>query len=373
MNVLYLINYAGGGGSEKYVYNLIDAYNEKKCECFFAYNEDGLLAKQMAKEKIITFKIEMSSPFDISAAKSLARVCKQNEIDIVHTHYPRENAIANLAKCYCKGLKVVYTNHFLTESPFLWKVINKLICARTDRVIAVCEASKQLLVKNGYPKKKIKVIYNGACAPDVSLQSTMREELGIDKDVFVISTLSRFSSEKRMGFAVETAKLMKEKTDKKFVFVLAGDGDELEVVKSKIDEYGLCDYVKCIGYRSDGANVLKGSDAYINCSETEALSFAIVEALSYEKPCVVSAVGGNVEIVNDTTACGVCCDRDSAEQFADAFIKLMEDKEFYEKCKKGAKESYEKYFSLEKSLEDTFEVYENVLKSKINKQNNGVM
>ncbi|MBP3580304.1 MAG: glycosyltransferase [Clostridia bacterium] len=365
MNVLYLINYAGNGGSEKYVYNLINAYNDKKCDCYFAYNESGALAEQMAKDKIITFKIDMKSPLDIEAAKSLARVCRQNYIDIVHTHYPRENAIANLAKLYCKGLKVVYTNHFLTESPPLWKIINKLICSKTDAIIAVCEASRKLLIKNGYHAKKINVIYNGAKRQQQDFESTLRQELGIGKDEFVISSLSRFSGEKRMDFAVDVAKLMKEKTDKKFVFVLVGDGDMLEAVKKKVTDYGLEQNVRCIGYRTDTANILKGSDAFINCSQTEAMSFAIVEALSFEKPCVVSAVGGNVEIVNKKTGCGICCDKDSPYEFADAFIKLMEDRELYEKCKVSAGKSFEKYFSLEKSLDKTFEIYKSVLKDKL--------
>lgn len=361
MNVLYLINYAGGGGSEKYVYNLIKAYNSKKCDCYFAFNIEGNLSRQMAKDKITTFKIEMESPFDIKAARALARVCRQNNIDIVHTHYPRENVIANLAKLYCKGLKVVYTNHFLTQSPLLWKIINRVACRKTDGVIAVCTASKELLVKNGYPEKKIRVIYNGAAAADKDVKSTIRDELGIGQAEFVICTLSRFSSEKRMAFAVEIARLMKEKTDKKFTLILAGDGEELEAVRIKVKEYHLEDFVKCPGYRNDLENVLGGSDAYINCSSTEALSFAIVEALSFEKPCVVSNVGGNVEIVNERTNNGVCCDKDSAGDFADAFIKLMEDKDFYEKCKNGAGASFEAMFSLEKSLEDTYAVYEHVL------------
>jgi len=364
MNVLYLINYAGNGGSEKYVYNLINDYNGKKCNCFFAYNEGGELASQMAKDKVITFKLDMRNALDISAAKSLAKICRQNDIDIVHTHYPRENVIANLAKHYCKGLRVVYTNHFLTESPFIWKTVNRLICRRTDSVIAVCNASKQLLIRNGYPKKKINVIYNGAKEPDENVKSTLREEFGIDNGTFVIATLSRFSSEKRMDFAVTVASLMKKKTDKKFKFVLAGDGEQFEEVCNRVKQEGLSDTVYCIGYRTDGENILKGCDAFINCSETEALSFAIVEALSHGKPCVVSDVGGNVEIVSETNSCGIVCRKDSPEDFANAFVSLMEDSRLYEKYSEGAKKSFEESFSLKKSLNDTFGVYENVFNNK---------
>ena len=77
MKVLYLINHAGAGGSEKYVLNLVKAYNGTKCKCCFAYNEPGLLSKQMAEEKIVTFNLEMKNPFDIKAAKALADICRK--------------------------------------------------------------------------------------------------------------------------------------------------------------------------------------------------------------------------------------------------------------------------------------------------------
>ena len=35
MKVLYLINHAGKAGTEKYVLNLVKAYNNTKCECYF--------------------------------------------------------------------------------------------------------------------------------------------------------------------------------------------------------------------------------------------------------------------------------------------------------------------------------------------------
>ena len=256
---------------------------------------------------------------------------------------------------------MVYTNHFLTESPLLWKIINKTICGKTDKIIAVSKASRELLLRNGFNKKKIRVIYNGAPKIPKDAPCTIRQELGIGQDEFVIATLARFSSEKRMDFAVEIAKIMKEKTSRKFRFVLAGDGDMLDKVKEQIRLYGLENTVLSPGYRTDISNILGGCDAFLNCSETEALSFAIVEALSHSKPCVLSAVGGNVEIAAKENNCGTLCSKDSPEQFADAFIKLMEDDELYEKYVQGAISTYEKFFSLDKSLSDTFSVYNEVI------------
>ena len=124
MKVLYLINHAGKAGTEKYVYNLVKAYKDKKCECFFAYNEEGLLLTQMKEENVPCFQFEMKHPFDIKAAKKLAKYLKENEIDVVHAQYPRENYIALLSKLFYKKTKVVFTSHLTIKTHFIWKLTN---------------------------------------------------------------------------------------------------------------------------------------------------------------------------------------------------------------------------------------------------------
>ena len=127
MKILYLINHAGKAGTEKYVLNLIEAYNDKKAKCYFAYNESGLLSEQMAERKISTFQFEMKNPYDINAAKTLARICRENKIDIIHAQYPRECYIAVLSRLFYKKTKVVFTSHLTLENSLAWRITNKLI------------------------------------------------------------------------------------------------------------------------------------------------------------------------------------------------------------------------------------------------------
>ena len=73
MNILYLINYAGSGGTEKYVYNLIEAFDGKVAKCHFAYNVAGRLSEQLSEMGIASLKVEMRHPFDVKAAKTIAK------------------------------------------------------------------------------------------------------------------------------------------------------------------------------------------------------------------------------------------------------------------------------------------------------------
>ena len=125
MNVLYLINYAGSAGTEKYVYNLIEALHGKKATCHFAYNVGGKLSEDLQAMGIPTLKLEMKHPFHGKASKIIGEYCRDNNIDVVHTQYPRENIIALRARKYCKNLKVVYTSHLVIGCSKIWQIINK--------------------------------------------------------------------------------------------------------------------------------------------------------------------------------------------------------------------------------------------------------
>ena len=63
MNVLYLINYAGSAGTEKYVHNLVEAFQGTKANCHLAYNIGGKLSDDLKAMGIPTLQLEMKHPF----------------------------------------------------------------------------------------------------------------------------------------------------------------------------------------------------------------------------------------------------------------------------------------------------------------------
>lgn len=359
IKVLYLINYAGKAGTEKYVYNLAQKYNNKKCECFFVYNEEGPLCNQMESLGIVPKRIEMRNPFDIKAAKELAQYCAENNIDVIHAQYPRENYIALLAKRYYKKVRVVYTSHLTIKTGAAWKITNSLMTRKNHKIISVCNYGKELLIQNGFPKNKIEVIFNGVrpgekAEPDSNLKSS----LGIDEDTFVMSILARYEESKGLDFLVESIKRLKEITNRKFVLLIAGDGALFEEIGSLIKEYGLGDCVKQLGFRKDTAGILAISDLYINSSKClEALSFAMVEALVNGLPIVATDIGGNPDIVSPENNCGTLVKFGDTNAMSEALKEIMENDEKRRLCSRNASLAAENVFNLDKLLDDTFKMY----------------
>lgn len=366
MRILYLINHAGKAGTEKYVYNLVKRFGGTETECFFAFNETGPLADQMDDLGIPCFQVEMKNPFDIKAAKKIAEICKANEIDIIHSHYPRENYIAVLSRLFYPKVKALYTCHLTLKTNFFWWVTNKFITPHNAEIIAVCNNAKELLVENGVNPKKIDVIFNGIPYDEEPKKpSTIREEFGIDDDTFVISILARYHMSKGLDFLVDSMAELDKIIKRKFVLLIAGDGEYYEAVGKQIKELGLQDKVLQLGYRTDTENILYASDAYVNSSKCyEALSFAILEAMSKYLPIVATNAGGNGDIVNEKTGCGFLVEYGDTKGFAEALCKLSEDEELRKGFALNAKKATKDIFNLENVLLETLDKYKEIVTKK---------
>lgn len=363
MNVLYLINHAGKAGTEKYVYNLVSAYHKKKCNCFFAYNEPGLLSSQMEELSIPMFQLEMKNPFDLKAAKKLAEICRENSIDIIHTQYPRENYIAILSRMFYKRVKVIYTCHLTLKTNFLWKITNKLLIPHQEKIISVCNNGKELLIGNGVNKDKITVIFNGIFYDGQDKgESTIRSELGISSDTFVISTLARYHMAKGLDYFVKSIAEYDKIAKVKYKVLIAGEGELFDEIKELIKSLGLEDKILQLGFRRDSENILRDSDIFVNSAKCyEALSFAILEALGNRLPVVATDVGGNGDIINSDTDCGYIVPYGDTLAMAQAIDALSDKGEIYKRFSEGAKKTVSERFNLSLLLEDIYKEYEKAL------------
>ena len=365
MKVLYLLNHAGKAGTERYVETLVRYLSaDGRVEPYFAYNEPGLLVERMQAMSVPCRQIEMRSPYDLPAAKVLANLCREWGIELIHTHYLRENYIAMLAKGRNKAIRSVYTNHFVLANSSLNRLSNRLMDRRQDRMIAVCNLGREQLVKNGWSRDKISVIFNAvdldAWAGDRS-DSTLRRELGIPEDRFVMLCASRFAGDKGHKYLIDSVKRLTELCAVPFTLVLAGDGPLLEPTKAQVQELGLEDCVKFIGFRKDIKNLYKGADLYVNSSQHEALSFLIIEAMAAGLPVIATDMGGNSDIVNDEAGCGMLVEYDNPDSMAVAMKCFLEDPAFAARCRENARRTIEDKFEIHKMARATYGVYEKAL------------
>jgi len=371
MKILYLINHAGAGGTEKYLKILLD--NLKEIEPIVCYNEEGLLVSELKEKGIKTIRLNMRSPFDLIAAGKIAKIVKENKIDIIHSQYLRENYIAILAKLFGSKAKIVYTCHFNQIDTKKVRFMNKIFYKHLDKIIAIAKIVEYSLIKSGADKEKIKVIYHGVklsekSAPLVECKTKYLQD--VEKDKFVISCASRFSEEKGNEFLIRSIEKLNKMTSKPFKVLLANEGQTLENCKKMVKDLKLEKVVKFLGYLKDDIDDLYlASDICVTPSKTEGLGLATLESLRFGVPCVVTETGGLTEIINDKNKCGIVVTYGQEEEMANALLTLMDDENLRKTYKLNAKKVIEDTFSLDKMLKNTEYAYNEVLKEREYEQN----
>lgn len=359
LKVLYLINHAGKAGTERYVESLINRLNGKYITALLAYNEEGLLAEKAKAAGVETFRIEMRNPFDLKAVWELSKLCKKHNIDLIHTQFLRENYIALISRIINPKVKVMYTNHFIMKNNFPLRMFNRVLTQMESNIIAVCNKGKEMMVSNGINGNKINVVFNGVDPEFWSMpaKSTMREEFGIGQDEFVMLCASRFAHDKGHKFLVNSISELRKITDRKFRLVLAADGPLLEEVKKQVVELGLTKEIIFAGFRKDIKNLMDGSDLYINSSEHEALSFLMLEVLAAGLPLIATDMGGNRDIINPETDCGILVNYNDSKGLAEAIVKIMDNPELQKRLRENAIKAVREKFSLDNMVMEAYNLY----------------
>lgn len=360
LKVLYLVNFAGKAGIEKYVQNLTRLLPAAGGTPYFAYGVPGPLSEKLAEAGVPLLQLPLEWKSARRAAKTLADYCRDNGIGVIHAQCPRENVIALMAKKRLPGLRVVYTEHFTRRVGSAWRMLNRVFTPRDDCVIAVCQEGRDVLIANGCRPDKIRVIYNGIePRAERPRSDKLRGELGLSEDVFVISCLARFDPEKGLDMLVRALERLKTLTDRPFCCCVAGDGPLMEEIRGQIAAAGIENEMRLLGYRTDAADILASSDLYVCPSScNEALSFAILEAMNSGLPLVVTDVGGNRDLAETQIVCGSVVPPGDAEAFADATAALMADGKLMEEYSAAALRKIAERFDLNKLALSVFETYE---------------
>lgn len=83
------------------------------------------------------------------------------------------------------------------------------------------------------------------------------------------------------------------------------------------------DRVKLLGYRTDISDLCKSADIYVHPALQEGLPVAVMEAMAFGLPCVVSRIRGNTDLINEKGGC--LFDPNSVDEIKAAINKVIVD------------------------------------------------
>lgn len=279
------------------------------------------------------------SKYNLRAYKQLKQIINENDYDIIHCNTPMGGIVTRLAawKARKRGTKVFYTAHgfhfYKGASKKNWLVfypIEKFFARYTDKLITIVDEDYNLASQK-FKTQVCRIHSVGANAEryrrvtEVEI-SDLRQKMNCE-DKFVVLCTGELNPNKNQKTVVRA---MQEivKTDKEVMLLLAGNGAEDENLQNQINELGLAEYAKLIGYRTDLERYVNMCDVAVSASIREGLGMNLIEAMICGKPVVAAENRGHRELVKHDVN-GYLVPPFDYVAFAEKILKLKHDSALY--------------------------------------------
>ena len=316
------------------------------------------LALKAKEEQIETYELKMRGEADVIAILKLAFLLKQNDYDVVHMHTSHAHTLGVLAVLFsgAKAKKVVsrrvdfsIRKHYTSHLKYLWGV---------DKYIAVSEAIKDVLIKDGIPSEKIAVVHSGVDLSRFNGTSGdyLRREFDVNSSTFVVGNVAHLADHKGHEYLIKAIPMVvREFPDVKFFIV--GDGELRSHLHGLANKLNLDDRLIFTGFRKDIPQFLDFFDLFVLASHSgEGICNAVLEAMAMGKPIVATAAGGTPEIIEDGVN-GILVSARNPESLAKGIISIIHHRNIAKKLAENGRQTVETRFSVEKMVCKTVDVY----------------
>ncbi|HEY3181004.1 MAG TPA: TIGR03088 family PEP-CTERM/XrtA system glycosyltransferase [Casimicrobiaceae bacterium] len=310
--VLHVIHHLAMGGLENGLINLIDALPSSEFRHAVVCIEDYSDFRQRMKHQHVEVVALHRSRVGIwRVRRQIYQLCQRLRPAVLHTRnlsgldalFPAR--LAGVAQC-------VHGEHGwdvgdLTGDHWKPALLRRLHSPLIDRYVTVSKDLERYLVNRvGVSAARISQIYNGVdterFVPAAKKPTGVLPGGFADDGRIVIGTVGRIQSVKDQATLVRAfAELINTQPHlrERVRLAIVGDGPLLADLRALISALALESLAWLPGATADVPRILQTFDMFVLPSLAEGVSNTILEAMATGLPILASAVGGNVEIVED--------------------------------------------------------------------------
>ncbi len=315
MRILFLDQSGNLGGAELCLLDLAKLYRNS---CLVSLFVDGLFRKALEQQQI-PVHILSTKPIPINRDSSSWQI-----VSNISQLIPLIREVAKLSHAYDliyantqKAMVVGTIVSLLTRKPLVYH-LHDILCPQhfsranrqlaillannfTDLVIANSQATRSAFIAAGGNSKRIQVVYNGFNFKQYQYQpqkaSQLRQQLNLEGH-FVVGHFSRLSPWKGQHVLIE-ALIYCPNTVAIFVGdALFGEHEYVEELHQQVEQLGLKERVRFLGFRSDIPQLMSMCDLIAHTSTApEPFGRVIVEGMLCGKPVIAAAAGGVLELI----------------------------------------------------------------------------
>lgn len=344
MKSLHVIDLMAVGGAQFLIKGIFETYQNPDHYLFVLRKTDNLIEVNHPN----VFYAKSRSKFGLSSFFQLKKCIKKYDIQILHAYLLKSQIFCKFLKQFWFRKKIlilhelgeIFMNNAAWYIQFM-KRSNKF----TDLYFAASDSTvKALNEKANIPVSKIIPLYNYVITDDFKREKisidivAKKKELGIRPDEFVLGFAGRLSYEKGPIHLINSLQFIEHT----FKLVIAGVGNQLQMLKDRAEELGVTDKVKFLGFVKNMINTYALFDALVIPSEHESFGLVAVEAQSMGIPVIASDVPGLNEVVTENKS-GLQFESKNAKMLAEKINMLIENKSLHNELKIKGKQFAEQF------------------------------
>lgn len=230
---------------------------------------------------------------NIRSIRQLREIFKTNDFSFIHVHSPLGSI---LGRFVAKQFKVpaIYTAHgfhFFKGGPksgwIVFYPLEWLFSFFTDTLITINDEDYALAKKHMHANKVVKIngigvdVKNKWLVTDAERKNarhSIRQELNIPEDAFLLSSVGELSDRKNHRVVLEALRLMSDDELSNIYYVIAGTGNNGDLLRNLAQTFNFGNHFHLLGYRSDIDDINYASDVSIFPSLREGLGVAGLDA-----------------------------------------------------------------------------------------------
>ena len=348
LKILILTFEGDMAGSTNSIAYLAKGLARKGHDVFVGMRKEALLWQLLEGSEVHRIAMTFKGKFDWNNWRQIRDLVRSHGIQIINAQSSKDRYTSIFAKWFF-GLqvKVVHTRRQMPMSsggPLQLYLYNK----RTDGIVAVSKQVANGLIELGIKENHVKVIYNGTPKEkyenlDSQLTASLRSELNISSEDFVIGCVSRMKNQIQI---VKALALLQEPVTMIFCGIEA-----TTEMKGIIKSYQVPHKLHFIGH-VPGNEILSYYglfDVKVLASTMEGLSQSLLEAMALCVPVIATAHAGNLDLIEDGKN-GLLFEDGNTEKLTECFIRLREDSLLKKKLLEKAFLTATITFSMEQTL-----------------------
>lgn len=361
------------GGIERCVARLVNSLSETRFDStIICLSHSGSGARWVSKSGVRIIELNKSSRNDWQVVRRLAGGLREIQADIAVSHNWGTLLETSIARRMARIPVHLHAERGTVLGQGQPKRFRRLLRGKAMR-FALNRASgvmansfavaRKVEDACGFPANKITIIPNGVKSPlneTLHRRELVRKRLEISDEDLLFGSVGRLVPVKAFHDFVQA---IASTNDRRIHGVILGSGSEERRLQQQIQELGIGDRMKLIGHQDNPGEYYSAMDGFVNCSISEGMSQAVVEAISFGLPCVVSDVGDSSVTVGEPNECGIVVSASDPSGLARTMERLANDGEARKRYSKNARVKYRTEYTEEGMIERFGQLFSRLVES----------